>query len=110
MGAVPNPTPSEKKMNQMFGFVTDEDRQRWQRGLSDADRERINQGPKPIFGPKLAEQGVKLGERFADQQRQAALNEEARRLGDREPKNWKRTTTTVEHIHEEPDDDFEFGG
>jgi len=102
-------TPSDQRLNQMFGFVTPEDRQRWQGSSGGGGLLGADGKPKAIFGPKLAELGTKLSEQLASEQRQAARFGESQQRENRRPRDRTRTTTITEHIHEEEADGYEYG-
>lgn len=85
--------PTESELGELFGFVTDEDRKRWQTE------------PKPApqkHQKKFSNMSQKLdssGERMAQEQRMAAQTDRAKSA----PKVKTTRTTTTEHVREDED-------
>jgi hypothetical protein len=88
--------PNERELSSMFGFVTDEDREKWDRMKAASDRQLEADGGR-VTARGLAEQTAAPGISFAakkiEADLRAASNEERRNtLG----KQTKRTITTLE--------------
>ena len=105
MGLMGIPTADE--MASMMGYVTDEDRSKWEakKARSDAEMQRRGQMGQSVTGPALG-----MAEKTVNAQMQGEMiAERERSRADRQIK--KKTVTTFEETeHVDKDDDFQMGG
>lgn len=100
--------PSERDLSSMMGYVTDEDREKWERMKAASDRALESSGGLTARGlaSHAAAPAMSMAERSINAGLTAARNEEARNT---RAKETKRTVTTF--MREEPvtGDEYEPG-
>ncbi len=103
--------PSEGELASMMGFVSDEDRKRWEQMKAESDA-RIAASGKGLSARNLAAQAaspaMSMAERSVTAGLHAARNEQAR---DTQAKRMRNETRTVTYTSSEPvsSDEYEHG-
>jgi len=101
--------PNESDLSSMMGFVTDEDREKWTRMKEASDR-ALDGTRNALAASGLVSQSMASGVSMAEKSVAAQLiGEQTETRRHTQPKQTKRTVTTLETEEPEPSEDQEMG-